>query len=234
MDRGYGEYLITKTKENYNLIAEDFSSKRLTPWEETKFLFDNYLILGEKILDLGCGNGRYFIFVKGKGVDYFGVDNSEQLIQIAKNNYPEGKFRVADAFNLPFPNNFFDKVYTIAVLHHIPSDDLRIQFLNEIKRVLKSGGLLILTVWKFHQLKERYLILKYTMLKLIGKSKLDWRDIFEPWGKKIKRYYHCFSKKELEKLIERVGFKIKKIGVAKNTKGNRQNIYLIATKAPIA
>jgi tRNA (uracil-5-)-methyltransferase TRM9 len=230
MDVDYAKYLLEKTRQDYNLIAEDFSSKRIKPWEETKFLFDNYLIPGDKILDLGCGNGRYYLFVKDRGVDYFGIDSSERLIQIAKENYPKGKFQVGNALNLPFPNNFFDKVYSIAVLHHIPSKELRFKALNDIKQVLKPGGLLILTVWKFHQLREYYLILKYTLLKLIGKSKLDWGDIFEPWGKKIKRYYHCFSKKELKNLVKKTGFKIKEIGAIKNTRGNRQNIYLIAEK----
>jgi tRNA (uracil-5-)-methyltransferase TRM9 len=230
MNKEYAKYLLEKTRKDYNLIAEEFSSKRVGPWEETRFLFEDYLIPGEKVLDVGCGNGRYFIFTKDKKVDYFGIDSSEKLIQIAKNNYPEGKFQVGDAFNLPFPNNFFDKVYSIAVLHQIPSEGLRLQFLDEVKRILKSRGLMILTVWKFHTLKEYFLILKYTILKLIGKSKLDRRDFFEPWGKKIERYYHCFSKKELKKIVEKSGLKIKQIGVVKNKKRNRQNIYLIAEK----
>lgn len=230
MEKKYAEYLLKKTSQDYNLIAADFSRTRECPWPETKFLFDEYLIPEEKILDLGCGNGRYFEFFKGKNVDCFGVDSSEKLIEIAKNKYPKARFQVADAFNLPFSNNFFDKVYSIAVLHHIPSNEFRLQFLKEIRKVLKSGGLLILTVWRFHDWQERLLIPRYTILKLLGKSKLDFGDVFEPWGKKIERYYHCFSKKELINLVKKADFKIKKFGIIKNGKGNRQNIYLIAQK----
>lgn len=230
MNREYAEYLLNKTREDYNLIAEDFSRTREKPWEELKFLFDNYLIPGEKVLDLGCGNGRYFEFFKKRNIDYFGVDSSEKLIEIAKKRNPKARFQTADALNLPFPENYFDKVYSVAVLHQIPSDEFRLQFLKEVKRVLKLGGLLILTVWKFHQPKERYLLFKYTILKLIRKSKLDWKDIFEPWGKKTKRYYHWFSENELRNSVKEAGFKIEKIGIVKNKKGNRQNIYLIAEK----
>ncbi len=200
-------------------------------WEETRFLFDNYLVSGERVLDLGCGNGRHFPVFKEKGVDYFGVDVSEKLIEVAERKYPEGNFKRMDALNLSFPNNFFDKVYSIAVFHHIPSVDLRVGFLKEVKRVLKSGGLLILSVWKFHQLRERCLLFKYTILKLFGKTKLDWRDVFVPWGGKIERYYHCFSKSELENLVKKMEFKIKEIGVIRNEKGNRQNLYLVAEKS---
>jgi len=193
-------------------------------------LFEDYLTEGEKVLDLGCGNGRYYKIVKEKGVDYVGVDNSERLIKIAQEKYHGVKFQTADALNLPFPNNYFDKVYSIAVLHQIPSEEFRLQFLREAKRVLKQEGLLILTVWKFHDKKEIFLFFKYTILKLIGKSKLDFKDIFEPWGKKTERYYHWFSKRELANLVKREGFKVEEVGIIKKETGKRQNIYLVAKK----
>lgn len=230
MDKDYAEYLLKKTIQDYNLIAKDFARTREKPWPEIKFLFDDYLIPGERVLDLGCGNGRFFEFFRGKNIDYFGVDSSESLIAIAKNKYPEARFQVVDALNLPFPNDYFDKVYSIAVLHHIPSDELRSQFLREAKRVLKPGGFFIITCWKFYRPKELFLIFKFTILKILGLSRLDFGDIFEPWGKKIKRYYHCFSKKELMALAKKAGFKIRNVGIVKNERGNRQNIYFIAEK----
>lgn len=199
------------------------------PWPEIAFLFDN-LVPGEKLLDLGCGNGRFFEFFKSKKVNYIGLDYSKDLIELARQKFPETKFLVADAMNLPFENNFFDKVYTIAVLHHIPSKGLRLKFLREARRVLKPGGLLVLTVWKFQEKKERSLLFKFTILKLFGLSKLDFRDVLEPWGKKLNRYYHCFSRKELIDLIKEAGLDIRDSGVVKNERGNRQNIYLMAKK----
>ena len=230
MEKQYAEFLLKKTKEDYDLIAEDFSRTREKTWEEVEFLFKDYLTKGDKILDLGCGNGRYYRAAKETGADYIGVDNSDKLIKLAQGKYPGVEFQTADAFNLPFPDNYFDKVYSIAVLHHIPSKEFRSQFLQESKRVLKQGGLLILTVWKFYNKKEIFLSFKYTILKLLGKSKLDFKDILEPWGKTLERYYHWFSKRELKNLVKREGFKIKEIDIIKQKKGRRRNIYLIAEK----
>ena len=229
MDLEYAKYLLEKTKEDYNLIAEDFSRTRSVVWEELKLLKE-YILEKDRILDLGCGNGRLLQILEGKNIEYFGIDNSEELIKIARGKYPDRNFQVADILILPFSDNFFDKVYSIAVLHHIPSEEFRLQVLNEIRRVLKPGGLLILTVWDFWRKEALALIFKYFFFKLIGKSKLDFRDIFLPWGNKTERYYHYFTKKELLRLMERVGFIIKKIGVAKNETGKRSNVYLVAQK----
>ena len=227
MDKEYAEYLLNKTKNDYNLISEDFSRTRAKTWEEIKFLFNDYLSAGEKVLDLGCGNARFYEFFKEKDIQYFGLDNSEKLIEIAQQKYPKADFRIGDALNLPFPNNYFDKIYSIAVLHQIPSKESRSQLLEEARRVLKPNGKLILTVWK---LKNPSLLLRYTILKIIGKNKMDFKDILEPWADKTERYYHLFSEKELVELVERSGLKIIKNGIIKNKTGNRQNIYLVAEK----
>ncbi len=228
MKQKYAEQLLKKTKEGYDKIAEEFSTTREEVWEEAKFLFDDYVIPGDKILDLGCGNGRFFELLKDKDINYIGIDFSEKLIEIARKKYPKVKFQVADALNLPFPNNYFDKIYSIAVLHHIPSKQLRSQFLKEARRVLKPNGFLILTAWKPKSKKDWNLFLKYTTLKLIGK--LEHGDVFQPWGKKMERYFHLFSEEELADSAKEARFKIIKEGIVTNEKGNRRNIYLVAEK----
>ena len=226
MDKDYAQKLLAKTKDDYNLISGDFSRTRRYPWLETKFLFDRYFKLKDKVLDLGCGNGRFYQFLKN--VRYTGIDNSSELIKIAKENHPQADFKVGDALDLPFLDNSFDIIFSMAVLHHIPSKELRGRFLKEARRVLKEKGILVLTVWKFHRKEELLLLLKYTLLKIMGRTRIDFKDILEPWADKTLRYYHWFSKRELVKLVEKEGFEIKETGITK--KGSRQNIYLVAKK----
>ena len=71
---------------------------------------------------------------------------------------------------------------------------------------------------------------------MIGMSKLDFRDVFLPWrnsrgGIAAQRYFHCFTKTELENLTKEAGFKIKKIW--REGKDPRTNIYIIAEKQKI-
>jgi ubiquinone/menaquinone biosynthesis C-methylase UbiE len=234
MRKEYARFLFEETVRNYNLIAVRYAQSRSFVSEDIKRLAE-YANPGEKILDSGCANGRLFAVLRPKKVDYYGVDISEKLIKIAAENYPEAKFKTADSLNLPFPTNFFDKIYSISVLHNIPSKELRFSYLKEARRVLKPKGLLILRVWYFWRRKIFFgLILKYTFLKLIGRSRLDFKDVFLPWKDEkgrilVQRYFHCFTKKELENLIKKSGFKIKKSWKA--GQNPRTNIYLIAQKS---
>lgn len=236
MRKEYAEYLLKKTKKDYDLIAADYTRTRSFIPEDLKALGE-YTQEGDRVLDSGCANGRLFEVLKGKKVNYFGVDFSEKLIEIARKNYPEAKFQVADTLNLPFPSNFFDKIYSISVLHNIPSKNFQLQCLKEAERVLKPKGLLIVRVWNFWRRKAGpELLLRYSLLKLAGKSKLDFKDVFVPWkdsGGKIliQRYFHCFTKKEVEELVKKAGFKIKKSW--RGGRDPRTNIYLIAEKAPV-
>jgi len=234
MDRKYAEYLLVKTRKDFNQIAEEFSKTRSFLWEELVPLVED-VRPGEKVLDLGCGNGRLYSALKEKNVKYVGVDSSERLIEIAREKYQGDnvKFLVVEALHLPFPENSFDRIFSVAVLHHIPSESFRLEFLREIRRVLKNKGVLALTVWNVKK-KSPLLLLKYTLLRILGKSELDPGDVFYPWGVAgIQRYIHCFTKKELIGLVEKAGFKIKEAGFLARGRAKKANIYLVAERAPL-
>ncbi len=212
------------------MIADDFSRTRWNIWAEFS-IFRKFIRDRDKILDAGCGNGRLIELLRNKKIDYTGIDFSEGLIEIAKKKYPGYKFLVGNILSLPFPDNYFDVVLSVAVLHHIPSNNLRMKAIQEARRVLKKNGKFILTVWDVWGKRNLLLlVLRYSLLKLLGKSKLDFRDVFVPWGKKTNRYYHFFTKKEIEKLVKRNGFRVLSSGIAKNETGRRSNIYVIAER----
>ena len=232
MDLNYAHFLLRKTREGYNFIASDYSQKR-RHFSSDVLGLASFLKGGERVLDVGCANGR-LISILPK-VNYYGVDISPKFIEAARKLHPENHFQVASCLHLPFGNNFFDAIFSLAVFHHIPSSVLRLTCLREIRRVLKPDGFFFLRVWNFWRSKEGIgKILRYSLLKLAGQSKLDFADFFLPWknakGETIfLRYFHAFRKGELGSLLKRAGFtkivKSETVG-----KGTLSNILFVVRK----
>lgn len=103
---------------------------------------------GLKVLEIGCGLGTDGAQFAKAGADYTGVDLTNAAIELARKRFElfglTGKFQVADAENLDFPDESFDVVYSHGVLHHTPDIDAAVQ---EIHRVLKPGGRAIVMLY---------------------------------------------------------------------------------------
>jgi len=215
MDSKRAKEIIKEVKEQYNTIAVDWDVSRAFP-SGIKIKQIKRLKKGVKVLDLGCGNGLIVNEILQRGGKYYGIDISSGLIKIAKKKYALeikkklAEFKVGDAVKkLPYQNNFFDHVFSFAVLHHIPSIENRLRFLEEIKRVLKSGGRADIIVWNLFN------DWSYKRFKISAQMKnplphLDKNDFLVEWratlGKDVKRYIHSFTDKELKELARTVGF----------------------------
>ncbi|MEE0511200.1 MAG: class I SAM-dependent methyltransferase [Peptococcaceae bacterium] len=98
---------------------------------------------GMHVLDAGCGTGNFSMKMAALEVTVDGIDLSEPMIAYAKEKAAASpyskqlRFHVGDLYNLPFPDNTFDAVLSMAAFEFI-HDDLRA--LNEMMRVVKPGG----------------------------------------------------------------------------------------------
>ena len=96
---------------------------------------------GLSVLEIGCGMGTDGAQFAQAGACYTGIDLTQAAIDLARKRFElsglEGKFRVADAENLDFADNSFDRVYSHGVLHHTPDTPRAVA---EIHRVLRPGG----------------------------------------------------------------------------------------------
>ena len=110
---------------------------------------------GLRVLEIGCGMGTDGAQFAQAGAHYTGVDLTEAAIELARKRFElsglEGEFRVADAENLDFADNSFDRVYSHGVLHHTPDTARAVA---EIHRVLKPGGRA--TVMLYHRGSYNY------------------------------------------------------------------------------
>jgi trans-aconitate methyltransferase len=91
---------------------------------------------GERILDLGCGPGHLTDRIAAAGADVVGLDASAEMIEEAREAYPERRFVHADAREFSLDESF-DAVFSNAVLHWIPEQDA---VLDSVTDVLRPGG----------------------------------------------------------------------------------------------
>lgn len=143
-----------------------------------------------QVLDFGCGDGSATRRFLESGHFAVGVDVSESAIRVAKRRVPGGTFhQIDDDCSLPFPNETFDVCLCTEVLEHILNVKV---ILQEIRRVLKPGGQLLVTVPYHGWLKNMILVT------------VAFERHFDPKGGHIR----FFSMKSLRALIEAAGFRI--------------------------
>lgn len=97
-------------------------------------------IHGKRILDAGCGKGRFSDVLLKAGAEVVGLDFSDELLQETR-NINGGFFTQGSLTRLPFKDNSFDYVFSIEVLEHIPDTELAI---SELIRVLRNNGKILI------------------------------------------------------------------------------------------
>lgn len=217
MNEKTAQKILEKVTQDFDTISNDFDKTRKSDWEEFH-QFLNYIKDSDFLVDLGCGNGRFYNFIKKyRKIKYLGIDNSEKLLNHAQKQFKDAKFLKANILELPLENGKTDIAAAIATLHHIPSKKFRKQTITEISRILKKNGYAIITVWNLFQPKYKKYIWQARLRHILSLGRYDSRDTFIPWAKTgIKRYYYAFTPKELRKLLEKSGFTIISEHISRN------------------
>ena len=91
------------------------------------------------VLDVGCGTGTTDRLFRPRVGSLHGVDISEEMLAKARHHVPDTEYRWYDGEKLPFPDESFDVVVTICVLHHVPISR-RFKFVSEMVRVTRARG----------------------------------------------------------------------------------------------
>ena len=185
--------------ETYDKIAPHFSNTRYKPWPKVEeFLRSQppHCL----VLDIGCGNGKY---LAGDPLCRIGTDRSKNLLGICSER--EFSTFTADCLDLPVREHTFDVCISIAVIHHLSTDSLRLQAVTELLRVLAPGGSALIYVWAKEQTERSFteqdcfvpwhLNVKYEDGEVSGEVAQEKQAVV------YKRFYHVFVKGELEKLV---------------------------------
>lgn len=139
-----GNYREIHTQNVQAVSGQD--SNFFTEYKIKEIASRNILAEDASWLDLGCGDGNSFRFIKKyfPGSSYQGIDVSEESVKIARSNNDNADvFMAYDGKTIPFPDGTFDVVFIACVMHHILPEN-RANIISECRRVLKKGGKLII------------------------------------------------------------------------------------------
>ncbi|MEO8581737.1 MAG: class I SAM-dependent methyltransferase [Patescibacteria group bacterium] len=233
------QLLNNLNQQFYQTVWSEFDVTRQKAWEGwsklLQFLWKQPQPL--RVLDAGCGNGRFgeFLTEHIHELEYVGIDNSAELLTAGRKKLFKGKFIALDLMNkqrISELEGTYDVIVLIAVLHHIPSFDERAALLKRLKQKLNKGGLLIFTAWQFTkipQLKER--IIPWTKCPDLDQTQLEKNDFLLDWqrGEHAIRYCHLIDQKEIERLVETLSL-TKVAQFYADGKENQSNIYVVLQK----
>ncbi|XP_043681844.1 alkylated DNA repair protein alkB homolog 8-like isoform X2 [Vespula pensylvanica] len=211
----------------YNEISDHFSETRSKGWPNViKFL--NSLNDGALVVDVGCGNGKYLY--TNENIVKIGCDRSSKLAEICrKRNF---EVLLSDCLHLPYKDNSVDFAISIAVIHHLSTQERRKRAISEMIRILRPYGKCLIYVWAKDQNRnsKQSNYLKYNthkknekendecilqgtdqnLLLPIHKNRTEFThsDMLVPWKKRtgdnFLRYYHLFEEKELSELCSEI------------------------------
>ena len=173
---------------------------------------------GMKILDVGCGVGRWCIAFARRGADVTGIDISEEMIKLASDNMKkeglDGSLVVKSSDEMDFPDNSFDLVHCAAVLRHV-TDPVRFRKSCEnIVRVARPGGQILLKEWAPRKRKE-----SGTNIHIIGRAYHEYKHTVEREGAFLVREAGVHLWTRLDQAYDTIAAKL--VPILKSRSGRR-------------
>lgn len=178
----------------YKKIAENFSSTRAYLWGSV----DKYMKqipAHSVVLEVGCGNGKNLDLPKRRDLCLMGCDFTPEFCNITSEKGLE--CTTANVLALPYRSASVDYLLCIAVIHHLSTEERRVESIREMLRVLRPKGRLLLQVWALEQPAK-------------SRNTFTQADNLVPWRNSAhtmheQRFYHVFKEGELERLVTLAG-----------------------------
>jgi len=207
--------------ENYKFGSKEYFDQLYRnsnePWgisyrASQKHRYINYIEILKKysdncrsVLDIGCSQGQFTILLKELASEITAIDICDTAIQRAKENfkgYRNIRFEVGDLKSLKYNNGSFDLITALEVLYYLENKEQNIA-LEEVKRVLRSGGYLLISVKidnpPYFRIDDFYnLVSKFFKIEKISYGYYKFYSYFE---NKLIRLRNRINKPPIVKLI---------------------------------
>src|SRR3989338_6841418 len=145
-------------RDFYLKTQEYFNRSRQRPWLGWKKLLPHLPNRELFVLDLGCGNGRFGVWLSTHhSIAYTGVDSNQYVLDRAAETLPSAKLIKADILHPLLVRGRFDLVAIFGVMHHLSPSVARILISRAAAR-LKPDGILFLSFWEFNLTQESKIV----------------------------------------------------------------------------
>jgi tRNA (uracil-5-)-methyltransferase TRM9 len=209
MEQATIQRLNAINREFYRLNADEFDQTRGAAWAGWNPLLA-YLTAPLSVLDVGCGNGRFGVFLRdhlGISLHYHGVDNNAALLNHARAALDglDTRLEERDIVENPPDAGEYDLVALFGVVHHIPGAKERRALMRRLGERVKKGGLLAFACWRFYDYERfRARIVPWPDVIQVepGDYLLDWRR-----GAVSLRYCHSVDDAEQDALAAATGLR---------------------------
>lgn len=199
--------LQAMTAAFYETHAESFSDSRQSEWDSWDLVLSKVGNF-ERVLDVGCGNGRFLRFLRNHDVtvsNYLGIDTSASLLAEARNAFPDDDFIEQDIDKTLGVRDAFDLVVAFGLFHHLPGAKYRLWCMSDLAGLVNGGGHLVISFWQ-----PKLLSNFENKLAPNEHPGLEENDYLLGWNGDFSkvRYCHHFSDDEIDQLIEASGLTV--------------------------
>jgi 2-polyprenyl-6-hydroxyphenyl methylase/3-demethylubiquinone-9 3-methyltransferase len=192
---------VNEVKDYYERYWSADVRPHYDPGDVLSKLIEHNVEESSRCLDVGCGAGEtYAQVIHARAASYKGVDVSARAVEIARSGGLDAQV-IDDAAALPFDDNTFDVAVCIEVLEHLFSPHVAV---NEIRRVLRPGGRLIVSAPNV-----AYWRLRVNLVLGVWNPLGDALAIEQPWRDPHIRF---FTPVTLRRMLEQAGFPTVEVG----------------------
>ena len=203
--------------EDFDYLLESCDTDPLSPY------ILKYFTRSGRILEAGCGSGRYVKYLHDRGYDCVGIEYNQTTVENVKKKWPEIKIIAGDVEQMPFDDNSFSGILSVGVVEHFQDGPQKP--LAELLRVLEPGAVALITVPCLNWLRRfkgplcgitHIFRANPVLRKMLGKKtfahygwnlysrKYKWH-VYPEWGD---FYEYRFKREEFESIIQKAGFGI--------------------------
>ncbi|MDB5183174.1 MAG: hypothetical protein JWO47_958 [Candidatus Saccharibacteria bacterium] len=200
-------------KNNMDTLLATCETDGILPYIE------KYMPAPSRVLESGCGAGRYVKYLYDRGWDVIGLEWDQDAVDMIKDYWPEVNAVQGDSANSPFPDNHFDGIISLGVIEHwIEGPEAP---LKDIYRTLKPGAAAIITapclntirkikktVWWNEKVTEKAATKNWRENAGPQPNRLDSKFKYWPYPTYGEFFEYRFTKKEFIDEIKKQGFEI--------------------------